>query len=300
MIEERVLKRAPLVLDQRARERYFEDGFLTVPGYIGAAWLARLRAVVATKVEASRALSASDDQFDLAPDHCAAKPNIRRLRKAVDQHPELWAFAQDPTVVDLVADVLGPDVRFHSSKLNFKWSDGGDAVRWHQDIQAWPHTSFSVLTFGVYLDDTSAEQGPLTALPGTHRGPLFEQFDDSGRWSGALSARDAATLPTDRGTDMCGPAGTVVLIDCRVVHGSAINYSSRFRPLLLNVYSAADTLPLTPAPAPTTRTGVLVRGEEPLHVHMEPYPARLPPRWDQVGYRSIFAAQGTAQPMTMD
>jgi hypothetical protein len=24
---------------------------------------------------------------------------------------------------------------------------------------------------------------------------------------------------------------------------------------------------------------------------MEPYPAKLPPRWDQVGYRSIFAAQ---------
>jgi hypothetical protein len=38
---------------------------------------------------------------------------------------------------------------------------------------------------------------------------------------------------------------------------------------------------------------VLVRGQEPLHVHMEPYPARLPPRWDQVGYRSIFAAQST-------
>ena len=36
---------------------------------------------------------------------------------------------------------------------------------------------------------------------------------------------------------------------------------------------------------------MLVRGQEPLHVHMEPYPARLPPRWDQVGYRSIFAAQ---------
>src|SRR5499425_590666 len=142
-----------LVLNSRERERYFEDGFLTVPGYVGAA-----------KVEESRACTASDDQFDLAPDHTAAKPNIRRLRKAVDQHPELWTFARDPCVVDLVADVLGPDLRFHSSKLNFKWSDGGDAVQWHQDIQAWPHTSFSVLTFGVYLDDTSAEQGPLTAL----------------------------------------------------------------------------------------------------------------------------------------
>ena len=87
----------------------------------------------------------------------------------------------------------------------------------------------------------------------------FEQFDDAGRWTGALSARDVATLPTDRAAEMCGPAGTVVLIHCRVVHASAANYSARLRPLLLNVYSAADTLPMTPAPSPTKKTGVLVR-----------------------------------------
>jgi len=291
MNDERVLERSPQVLDRRSRERYFEDGFLVVPGYLGAGWLDRLRAVVAAKIEESRARSTSDDQFDLAPDHCAEKPNIRRLRKAVDQHPELWAFAQEPAVVDLVADVLGPDARFHSSKLNFKWSAGGDAVRWHQDIQAWPHTNFGVLTFGVYLEDTGSAQGPLTAIPGSHRGPLFDQFDDAGRWTGALTARDTATLPTDKAVEMCGPAGTVALIHCRVVHGSAVNNSPRMRPLLLNVYSAADALAMSPAPAPTTKTGVLVRGQEPTHVHMEPYPARLPPRWDQVGYRSIFAAQ---------
>jgi ectoine hydroxylase len=131
MTPEHVLRRPPLVLDQRAREQYVADGFLTVPGYVGTAWLDRLHAVVTAKIEESRALAESDDQFDLAPDHSAEKPNIRRLRKAVDQHPELWAFAQDPLVVDLVADLLGPDLRFHSSKLNFKWSDGGDAVRWH-------------------------------------------------------------------------------------------------------------------------------------------------------------------------
>src|SRR4029450_9725952 len=140
MTPERVLQHAPLVLDQGAREQYFADGFLTVPGYVGATWLRRLRDVVDAKIEESRRLSASDDQFGLAPDHTAGKPNIRRRRKAVDQHPGLWAFAQDPTVVDLVADLVGPDVRFHSSKLNFKWSEGGDAVRWHQDIPGWPPT----------------------------------------------------------------------------------------------------------------------------------------------------------------
>ena len=294
MTPERVRLLPPLVLDEPQREQYFADGFLTVPGYLSAGRLARLRAVVAQKVEESRALTASDDQFDLAPDHSAGKPNIRRLRKAVDQHPELWAFAQEAAVVDLVADVLGPDLRFHSSKLNFKWSAGGDAVRWHQDIQAWPHTNYAVLTFGVYLEDTESAQGPLTALPGTHRGPLFEQFDDAGAWTGALSARDVAALATGDAVELCGPAGTVVLLDCRVVHGSAANDSARMRPLLLNVYSAADALPITPAPAPTSKTGVLVRGREPEHVHMEPYPAKLPPRWDRVGYRSIFAAQATA------
>ena len=291
MTPERVLQHRPLVLDQRERERYFADGFLTVPAYVGSAWLARLRAVVTEKIEASRALTASDEQFDLAPDHSAEATNIRRLRKAVDQHPELWVFAQDPAVVDLVSDLLGPDVRFHSSKLNFKWSEGGEAVRWHQDIPAWPHTNFAVLTFGVYLDDTGPEQGPLTALPGTHRGPIFDHMDDDGRWTGALAARDVATLPADKAVDLCGPAGTVVFLDGRVVHGSAANDSARMRPLLLYVYSAADALPFTPLPAPTSRTGVLVRGHEPTHVHMEPYPGKLPPRWDQVGYRSIFSAQ---------
>ncbi len=298
MTPDGVRRHRPTVLDERRREQYFADGFLVVPGAVDAAWLARLRAVVTAKIEESRAVTASDDQFDLAPDHCAEKPNIRRLRKAVDQHPDLWAFAQDASVVDLVADVLGPDLRFHSSKLNFKWSAGGDAVRWHQDIQAWPHTNCAVLTFGVYLEDTGTEQGPLTALPGTHRGPLFDQFDDAGAWTGAVAARDVATLRTAAAVELCGPAGTVVLLDCRVVHGSAANHSDRMRPLLLNVYSAADALAMTPAPAPTSRTGVLVRGAEPAHVHMEPYPARLPPRWDRVGYRSIFAAQGATAPYT--
>src|SRR5262245_15269077 len=282
MTPEQALQHSPLVLDQRARQRYFDDGFLAVPAYVGTAWLDRLRAVVNDKIEESRSLLASDDQFDLAPDHSAEKPNIRRLRKAVDQHPDLWAFATDPVVVDLVADLLGHDVRFHSSKLNFKWSEGGEPVRWHQDIQAWPHTNFSVLTFGIYLEDTGREQGPLTAVPGTHRGALFEQFDDEGRWTGALAARDVAMLRTDTAVELCGPAGTVVLLHCRVVHGSAANYSPRMRPLLLNVYASADALPFSPAPAPTSKTGALVRGQEPTHVHIEPYPAKLPPRWDQV------------------
>jgi hypothetical protein len=44
MTPERVLQHGPLVLTQRDRERYFEDGCLTLPGYVGAGWLERHRA----------------------------------------------------------------------------------------------------------------------------------------------------------------------------------------------------------------------------------------------------------------
>src|SRR5258705_13187134 len=99
MTPEQILAARPLVLGQRERERYFEDGFLTVPGYIGAAWLDRLREVVAAKIEESRPPTASDDQFHPAPDPSAEKPNIRRPPKAVDQHPDLWTVAKAPAGV---------------------------------------------------------------------------------------------------------------------------------------------------------------------------------------------------------
>src|SRR5207244_12284460 len=109
-------------------------------------------------------------------------------------------------------------------------------------------------------DATGHEPGPLTALPGTHRGTIVEQFNVDGRWTGAVHERDVATLRSDTAVDLCGPAGTIVLLHCRVVHGSAANDSPRMRPLLLNVYASADALPMTPLPAPTSPSGLLVRG----------------------------------------
>ena len=54
---------------------------------------------------------------------------------------------------------------------------------------------------------------------------------------------------------MTGPAGTVFLLDCRTIHGSTENHSDRSRPVLLNVYSAADAFPyaVNPIPSPCSK-----------------------------------------------
>ena len=47
---------------------------------------------------------------------------------------------------------------------------------------------------------------------------------------------------------MAGPAGSITIHNCRTVHGSKKNLSPKGRPLLLNIYSAADAFPYTANP----------------------------------------------------
>ena len=81
-------------------------------------------------------------------------------------------------------------MKFHHSKLNFKWAHGGEEVKWHYDISFWPHTNYSPLTVGTYLYDCGMEQGPLAVMPRSHLiDPMLSQYDAKGNWTGCLSRR---------------------------------------------------------------------------------------------------------------
>ena len=67
-------------------------------------------------------------------------------------------------IADVAADLLGPDVLFHHSKLNFKWPDATSEVKWHQDIQFYPHTNYNVL-------GTSAGSAFVNGMPSSRMVP---------------------------------------------------------------------------------------------------------------------------------
>ena len=96
--------------------------------------------------------------------------------------PEELTWIIPPGDVDVVEDLIGPNIKFHHSKLNFKAPRGGEEVKWHQDIQFWPHTNYSPLTVGVFLEDVEAGMGNVGFLPGSHDGPLYDQYDADGNW----------------------------------------------------------------------------------------------------------------------
>ncbi len=291
MTPEQILAHPARVLTTAQRERYFATGFIAAEGLIPDEWLRRLHALSAEFLEQSRAHTASNEAFDLGPRHTPDQPHVRRLRALVDRHPDFWRFASESVLADIAADLVGPDVKFHSSKLNYKWPGSGEVVKWHQDIPAWPHTNYSPVTLGVYLGDVPAAQGPLTCVRGTHTGPIFVHRDDSGTWTGSISDADMATVDMAQAHDLVGADGTVVAINCRTVHASRANTTGRVRPVALFVYSAADAFPWMPAPTPTSRTGEIVRGAPARVAHLDPTPCPVPPDWSATGYGSIFTSQ---------
>lgn len=291
MTPEQILALSPNVLTQKQREAYFDDGFILLQKIVPEERLRQLRAATEELVERSRKVTKSDAVFDLEPDHTPTNPRLRRVSSPVDEHQVFWDYVSQSPLGDIVADLVGPDVKYHQSKLNFKWARGGAEVKWHYDISFWPHTNYSPLTIGTYLYDCEMDQGPVGFLPGSHRWKMPTQYDDKGRWLGCLSENDVAEIDLSKAKYMVGPAGSVTIHNCRTLHGSPANTSDHGRPLLLYTLTSADAFPYTPNPIPSKKYGgAIIRGKPARYAHIDPEACEVPPDWSH-GYTSIFALQ---------
>ena len=148
-----------------------------------------------------------------------------------------------------------------------------------------------MLTIGVYLEDVDESMGPMGVIPGAHEGELFDLYDGDDNWAGAIGDSDLVRVPVEKAVYLKGPAGSVTVHHCRMIHGSRPNLNpERSRPLLLNAFSSADAFPVTAYNYPSRHNGELVRGERARWIHFDPRPCLLPPDWSG-GYTSIFALQ---------
>ena len=289
MTPDEILSHEPRLLSPEQRGFYFENGYLRLHGLIFPDWLEELNAITARLVARSREVAVADDIFDLAPGHSAESPRLRRIKRIDDRDERYLDFSKD-MVADLAADLLGPDVTFHHAHLNFKWNDGSDEVKWHQDAQVHPHTNYNVLTIGTYLADVAMENGPIAVVAKSHDGSLFDLYDENGSWADCLRPQDIEALDRTMVRYLTGPAGTVTVHNCRTVHGSPSSSARGTRPVLLNAYASADAFAYTPHPGPSRHYREIVRGAAARWAHHDPRPRPIPPDWSQ-GYGSIYAAQ---------
>lgn len=255
-----------------------ENGYLVLPGRVPGAVLAAIRAEIARFVEEARGLAASNDRLDLEDSHRPEAPRVRRIKLPHRISPVMRELLFSDTVLAPARDLLGPDIRLHTSKLNMKSAEYGAAVEWHQDWAFYPQTNDDVLAVGVVIDDMGPENGPLMVFPGTHRGPVFDHHAD-GVFCGAMDLAAAGLDPRDA-VALTGPAGTLTFHHARIVHGSALNRSDRDRRLLFYEMMAADAWPLMGILPAFTRLEEIeeriVCGRQTLAPRLAPVPVRIP------------------------
>ena len=284
----------PNILTTEQIDHYQTQGYLVLENWLSKAWVDRLNMVTQRFVDLSRSISESDRQFDVEPDHSPDAPRLRRLNSPVDQHPTYWEFASSSEIVDLAEAILGPDIKFHHGKLNFKYPQGGEEVKWHQDIQFWPHTNYDLITIGVYLENVEEGQGEMGFIPKSQANDLFDQYDETGeRWLGYIKDQDLAHVDTKNAVYPTGRAGTITIHNCRMIHGSFPNHSTKWRPLLLQTYTAADAFAYTDLVRKSPHGEELIRGKAAKWARHDPRPCQVPPT--KVG--TIFQAQQKESPM---
>jgi phytanoyl-CoA hydroxylase len=275
------------MLSSEEIERYRRDGYLVVDEVLSAGQVTALRRVADEWVEASRTVEANGDLFDLEPGHRPDRPQVRRIKNPASSSQEYDAVMRDPALLDIVAQLIGPDIRYQGTKMNMKSAGVGSPVEWHQDWAFYPHTNDDILAVGVVIDDMNLDNGCLLVVPGTHRGPVLDHHA-SGRFVGSV---DPTAIDPASWAPLEASAGAVTIHHVRLLHGSAPNRSGNPRRLFLIEYVAGDAWPLLGGDWFELQRHQL-RGDTKPVPRMETVPVRIPlPASERVG--SIYEVQAS-------
>ena len=268
----------PEVLTAEQQAFYAENGYLVLEGRVPEATVQAIRAEIARFEEIAATMTASDDRLDLEDSHTADDPRLRRIKLPHTQSDIMRELMYSDTILAPARDLIGPNLRLHTTKLNMKKAGYGAAVEWHQDYAFYPHTNDDILAIGVLIDDMGPENGPLMVFPGSHRGPVYDHHVD-GVFAGAMLP-EAVGLDMKDAVQLTGPAGSISIHHGRIVHGSALNRSDRARRLLFYEMMAADAFPVMGSM--TRWDGIedyntrMLCGEPTLEPRLKDIPIRIP------------------------
>lgn len=254
---------------------YQDNGYLVVAEVLSPEQLAAARREVDELVEKSAAVQENDAVYDLEDTHTSERPRVRRIKTPHQYMPTVAGLMADPRVVRILTRLIGPGVRFQTSKLNMKSAGYGAAVEWHQDWAFYPHTNDDLLAVGIMLDDIDDDNGPMLVIPGSHTGPTYDHHQD-GYFCGAVDPQQC-DIDFSQAVSITGTAGSMSFHHVRLMHGSALNRSARDRRFLLFQYTAVDAWPLVkPVSDIAAYDKMIVAGQPTLAPRLAPAPVRMP------------------------
>lgn len=257
---------------------YAENGYLLIGNRVPSSVLDQIRAQIERFKGLAFGMEASEDKFDLEDSHRPDAPRIRSLKLPHTQPELVRDLMLSDHILATVRELIGPNLRLKTTKLNMISAGFGAAVEWHQDWAFYPCTNDDVLTVGLIIGDMGPEKGPLMVFPGTHKQGVFNHHHN-GYFAGAMNL-EASGLDLADAVPLIGPAGRISIHNARIVHGSALSQSKQDRRIIFYEMLAANAFPLFGGDATRVSLGEfderMLCGDSTLEPRMIDAPVRIP------------------------
>jgi phytanoyl-CoA hydroxylase len=223
--------------------RYRDDGFVVERNLLDKA---EVEATIAEATAVCRGERGAIDGLAMLDQGASDAEFMRRHLAIHFPHKISKHFVEllsQPAIVDVLRDVIGPNVKCMQSMLFIKAAQKPGQA-WHQDENFIPTRDRSLCGVWIALDDATVDNGCLWVLPGSHaHGVIWpskphgtRDFDEG---------RESFGFPesADRAVPVEVEAGGVVFFNGYLLHRSLPNRSpDRFRRALVNHYMSAESL----------------------------------------------------------
>lgn len=218
--------------------QYHSEGYAVLPQFLSGdaveAILSDIEDLTATATVAHH----DSSRLEMEPHQKPDGAKVRRLYEPCTYYPRFRALSESKELLDVIEQLIGPNLYFHLSKVNMKPAVLGSVVDWHQDLTYYPLTNTDSVTVLFYLQDADASNGCLQVIPRAHQRVLDHTSNEM------FQGRVTETVDASKSVFLKAKAGSAILMHCLTPHASAPNLSPYSRTTLIMAYRAADAFPI--------------------------------------------------------
>jgi phytanoyl-CoA hydroxylase len=218
--------------------QYHEEGFTVLHEFLSPAAVGAILSDIHDLTSAATVAHHDSSRVEMEPHQGPAGKKVRRIYEPCTHYPEFRSLSESKELLDVVEQLLGPNLFFHLSKVNMKPAKLGSVVDWHQDLTYYPLTNTDSVTVLFYLDDADASNGCLQVIPRVHHRVMDHTL--KGFFQGCVTE----PVDTSKAVFLEAKAGSAILMHCLTPHSSAPNLSAKPRTTLILSYRAADAFPV--------------------------------------------------------
>jgi ectoine hydroxylase-related dioxygenase (phytanoyl-CoA dioxygenase family) len=217
-----------LTLDQL--RLYHDQGYLIVEGLFDANQIERIKALRfrAEKKAMAQGGSFRDGKVEYQAEPVQSDPTgkvfaLRKVQEAFLGEPDFAEVTASERVLDIVEDLIGPEIYYFSSKLMFKPAHGGSRKPWHQDFAYWAETGTRQVTVWGAIDPATQKNGCIQVIPESHKKGLLKHH----QWEDYMIDED--TVKDDKVVYAEMNSGDVLFFNVLTLHASDPNRSDQPR-----------------------------------------------------------------------